>query len=85
MRLFPSDEIPRFQVFCALFLAAILASTFIGTAAFGVTLALFAALCVLMAGRLARGQQKQAYALFFSYALFGAAALAASQAVLSPA
>jgi len=84
MKLLPADDITRFQMFSVLFLVAALASTFISAAAFAVTFALFAPLCVLISKPLVQAQRKQAYALFCIFALFGAGALAAGKLVSSP-
>ena len=85
MRLFPTDDVSRFQLFSLLFLVSILASTFIGTVAFAATLALFCVLCFLLSRGLAPEQKNQAYALFCIFGLFGAGTLLASQATYSPA
>ncbi|MFA6329133.1 MAG: hypothetical protein WCX64_00420 [Candidatus Micrarchaeia archaeon] len=84
MKLFPTDDISRFQAFSLLFLVALLASTFIGTVAFGVTLALFAVLCISLSRPLSAPQRRQAYALFCVFALLGAGALAAGNVISSP-
>ncbi len=85
MRLLPTDDVSRFQLFSLLFLAAILASTFIGTYAFAATLLLFGILCLFLAQPLAQAQRKQAYALFCIFGLFGLGALLGSLLVASPA
>jgi len=84
MRLLPADDISRFQMFSVLFLVSILASTFIGEAAFAVTLLVFAALCAIISRPLEDGQRRQAYALFGIFALFGAGALVAGKIMSSP-
>jgi len=84
MRLFPSDDVSRFQLFSLLFLVSVLASTFIGTAAFAAALLLFGALCFFLAQPLPAAQRNQAYALFCIFGLFGAGALLGNQIVSSP-
>jgi len=84
MKFLPADDITRFQLFSMLFLVAALASTFISAAAFAVTFALFAPLCVLISKPLVQAQRKQAYALFGIFAIFGAGALVAGKMMSSP-
>lgn len=84
MNLFPHDDVSRFQLFSLLYLVSILASTFIGTAAFCAALALFACLCYAITRPLEARQKRQAYLLFSVFSLFGAGALAAGGLVTSP-
>jgi hypothetical protein len=84
MRLFPTDDVSRFQLFALLFLVSILASTFIGAAAFAATLVLFGTVCFFLSRPLARPQRNQAYALFCVFGLFGLGALFGSQLMTSP-
>jgi len=84
MKLIPTDDVSRFQMFSLLFLVSILASTFIGAAAFCAVLLLFAILCFFISQPLAPAQRRQAYVLFGMFSLFGAGALFAGGIVASP-
>ncbi len=84
MKFLPTGDVARFHAFALLFLVSILASTFIGALAFGITLALFAAICFFLTRPLATTQRRQAYALFGVFTLLGAAALAVVNLAFSP-
>jgi hypothetical protein len=84
MKIIPTQDTPRFQMFAVLFLVSILASTFISTVAFVAVLAVFCVICYAIAKGLSPGQRNQAYALFFVFSLFGLGALLANQAASSP-
>jgi len=84
MKILPTDDVSRFQLFALLFLVSALASTFISTVAFAITLALFGVLCVFLSRPLEKAQRNQAYALFCMFALFGIGALFGSRLATTP-